>query len=172
MIIICIFSTSTLKAAEFNLPNMQVSSNAFKDGGIIPIRYTSHGDNIQPDFLITGAPENTVSFAIIFHDIDVALGGNTADVTHWLVWNIASPIILEGKLSEGSVEGKNIMGKTGYMGSGAPFKDRFHHYVFEFYALSENLNLPEGSSRAELESALQGKVVAKTAYVGLYANAK
>ena len=30
-------------AAEFVLPNMQVKSNAFEDGGIIPIKFTSHG---------------------------------------------------------------------------------------------------------------------------------
>jgi phosphatidylethanolamine-binding protein (PEBP) family uncharacterized protein len=50
--------------------------------------------------------------------------------------------------------------------------DRYHHYVFEFYALSENLDLPAGASRADVEAAMQGKVVAKAAYVGRYANAR
>ena len=31
-------------AQGFNLPNMQVKSTAFEDGGIIPLKYTSHGD--------------------------------------------------------------------------------------------------------------------------------
>jgi len=58
------------------------------------------------------------------------------------------------------------------MGSGAPLPDRFHHYVFEFYALSDTLDLPEGSSREELLTAMEGKVVAKASYIGKYANAQ
>jgi Raf kinase inhibitor-like YbhB/YbcL family protein len=158
-------------AQGFQIPNMQVTTNAFEDGGIIPIKYTSHGENIQPNFTITGAPELTTNFAIIFHDIEVALGNTTGDVTHWLAWNITSTTIPEGSLPAGSVQGNNIRGQANYMGSGAPMRDRFHHYVFEFYALSDNLDLAEGSSREQLLEAMAGKVVAKAAYVGRYANA-
>lgn len=166
-----VFSMNQAAAQGFQLPNMQVKSNAFEDGGVIPIRFTSHGDNVQPNFTITGAPDNAVSYAIIFHDIEVAIGGGTGDVTHWIAWNIPSATIPEGSLPAGSVQGNNIRGQAGYMGSGAPYRDRYHHYVFEFYALSENLALPEGASREDMEAALQGKVVAKAAYVGRYANA-
>lgn len=158
-------------AQGFQLPNMQVKSSAFDSGDVIPIRYTSHGDNVQPDFTITGAPDNTVSYAVIMHDIEVALGGGTGDVTHWVAFNIPSPNIPEGSLPEGSVEGNNIRNQPGYMGSGAPMRDRYHHYVFEFYALSENLDLPEGATREQVMQAMQGKVVAKAALVGRYANA-
>src|SRR5690606_28796073 len=92
------FTMNQAAAQGFQLPNMQVTSNAFEDGGVIPIRFTSHGDNVQPDFTITGAPDNTASYAIIFHDIEVAIGGGTDDVTHWLAWNIPSPDIAEGSL--------------------------------------------------------------------------
>lgn len=166
-----VFTLNQASAQGFQLPNMQVTSAAFEDGGIIPLKYTSHGDNVQPDFTITGAPENTASFAVVFHDIEVALAPNTDDVTHWIAWNIPSPNIAEGSLPAGSVGGNNIRGQTGYMGSGAPLADRFHHYVFEFYALTENLDLAEGASRAELMEAMQGKVAAKAAYVGKYARA-
>jgi Raf kinase inhibitor-like YbhB/YbcL family protein len=166
------FTANQIMAAEFVLPNMQVKSKAFEDGGIIPLKFTSHGENVQPDFTITGAPETTVSYAIIFHDIEVALGGNTDDVTHWVAFNIPSPNIAEGSLPAGSVNGNNIRGQAAFMGSGAPLKDRFHHYVFEFYALNANLDLPEGASRADVMAAMQGKVVAKAAYVGRYANAQ
>ncbi len=154
------------------IANMQVTSKAFADGAVIPIKYTSHGDNIQPDFTITGAPATAVSYAVIMHDIEVALGGNTDDVTHWVAFNIPSPNIAEGKLPDGSVDGNNIRQQSGYMGSGAPLKDRFHHYVFEFYALNANLDLQKGASRADVMAAMQGKVVAKAAYVGKYADAR
>lgn len=159
-------------AQGFQLPNMQVRSNAFEDGGIIPIRFTSHGANVQPDFRITGAPDTTKSFAIIMHDIEVALGGNPDDVTHWVAFNIPSPTIAEGKLPEGSVNGNNVRNQPGYMGSGAPLKDRFHHYVWEFYALNGTLDLPAGATRDQVVQAMRGKVVAKAAYVGRYANVK
>lgn len=166
-----VFTVNQASAQGFQLPNMQVTSHAFTDGGVIPYKFTSHGENIQPDFTITGAPENTVSYAIIFHDIEVAIGG-PGDVTHWIAWNIPKAEIAEGALPAGSVNGANIRGQASYMGPGAPLRDRFHHYVFEFYALNANLDLPEGASRDELLAALQGKVVAKAAYVGRYANAQ
>ncbi|MGV3591952.1 MAG: YbhB/YbcL family Raf kinase inhibitor-like protein [Gammaproteobacteria bacterium] len=161
-----------VSAQGFQLPNMQVTSKAFEDGGIIPIKYTSHGDNVQPDFTITGAPEGTVSYAIIMHDIEVALAPNTGDVTHWVAFNIPSANIAEGSLPAGSVNGNNIRNQPGYMGSGAPLPDRYHHYVFEFYALNANLDLPEGATREQVMEAMQGKVTAKAAYVGKYANAR
>jgi Raf kinase inhibitor-like YbhB/YbcL family protein len=167
-----LFGASQVFAQGFSLPNMKVETNAFEDGGIIPIKYTSHGDNVQPGFAITGAPETTASFAIIFHDIEVAIGGTTGDVTHWLAWNIRSRTIPEGSLPAGSVQGANIRGQSNYMGSGAPYPDRYHHYVFEFYALDDTLDLPEGASRDELVEAMQGHVLAKAAYVGRYANAQ
>ena len=113
-----------------------------------------------------------MSFAIIFHDIEVALGSNIDDVTHWLAWNISSPNISEGALPAGSVQGNNIRGQASYMGPGAPYSYRYHHYVFEIYALNDTLALAEGASREQLIEAMDGKVVAKTAYVGRYADAR
>src|SRR5688572_5002141 len=72
----------------FNLPPLLMETDAFPDGGIIPAKYAGRGGNVQPAFKFSGAPANTVSYAIIFHDVDVALGGGTADVLHWAVWNI------------------------------------------------------------------------------------
>jgi Raf kinase inhibitor-like YbhB/YbcL family protein len=43
-----------------------------------------------------------------------------------------------------------------------------HHYHFKLYALDRKLNLAEGSSKAELEGAMQGHVVAQTELVGTY----
>ncbi len=163
----------TLNAvAQPRIVDMRVSSNAFADGAVIPIKFTSHGDNVQPDFTITGAPAETVAYAIIMHDMEVAIGGNTGDVTHWVAFNIPSANIAEGSLPEGSVYGNNITGQPTFMGSGAPLPTRFHHYVWEFYALSANLELATGASRDDVMAAMQGKVIGKAAYVGKYANAR
>src|SRR5262245_48823463 len=88
----------------FNLPPLLMTSDAFPDGGIVPQKYAGRG-GVQPGFKFTGAPEGTMSYAIIFHDIDVSLKGSTGDVLHWIVWNIpaASGGIPEGSVPAGSV---------------------------------------------------------------------
>jgi hypothetical protein len=152
-----------------NIPPLLMEGEAFPDGGIVPQKYAGRG-GVQPAFKFSNAPTGTVSYAIILHDVDVAFGGNTSDVLHWLVWNIpaASGGIPEGKLPEGAVQGRNITGQNAYFGPGAPAGPRYHHYVFELYALSSTLDLPPTASRDEVLKAMEGKVVAKSAYVGRY----
>ena len=52
------------------------------------------------------------------------------------------------------------------MGPAPPAGHPFHHYVFQVYALSAALELPEKATRADVEKAMEGKVVARGAYVG------
>jgi Raf kinase inhibitor-like YbhB/YbcL family protein len=153
----------------FNLPPLLMQTDAFPDGGIVPQKFAGRG-GVQPGFKFSGAPEGTVSYAIIFHDIDVALQGNTGDVLHWIAWNIpaAAGGIPEGKLPEGAVQGANIAGQNAYFGPGAPAGPRYHHYVFELYALNANLDLPATAGRDDLLKAMAGKITAKAAYVGRY----
>jgi Raf kinase inhibitor-like YbhB/YbcL family protein len=153
----------------FNLPPLLMETDAFPDGGIVPAKYTGRG-GVQPAFKFSGAPATTVSYAIIFHDLDVAIGGNTGDVLHWIAWNIPASAngIPEGSLPAGSVQGANITGQNAYFGPGAPAGPRYHHYVFELYALNANLDLPPTSGRDDLLKAMAGKTVAKAAYVGRF----
>jgi Raf kinase inhibitor-like YbhB/YbcL family protein len=146
-----------------------METDAFPDGGIVPPKFAGRG-GVQPGFKFTGAPAGTVSYAIIFHDIDVSLKNTTDDVLHWMAWNIPASAngIPEGKLPEGSVQGNNLTGQPAYMGPGAPAGPRFHHYVFELFALNANLDIPQTASRADLIKAMEGKIVAKSAYVGRF----
>ena len=154
----------------FKLAQLVVESTAFEDGGIVPDKYSGRGGNTQPGFKFSNAPEGTVSYAIIFHDLDVGLNNGTGDVLHWIVWNIpaAAGGIPEGSLPAGAVQGKNIAGQNAYFGPGAPPGPRYHHYTFEIYALNTNLTLPNTAGRDELLAAMAGKVVAKAAYVGRF----
>jgi Raf kinase inhibitor-like YbhB/YbcL family protein len=153
----------------FNLPPLLMETEAFPDGGIVPQKYAGRG-GVQPAFKFSNAPQGTLSYAIVFHDVDVALQGSTNDVLHWVAWNIPASAngIPEGKLPDGAMQGNNITGQPGYMGPGAPAGPRYHHYVFELYALNAMLDLPASASRDDLIKAMQGKVVAKAAYVGRY----
>jgi Raf kinase inhibitor-like YbhB/YbcL family protein len=163
------------RGGGFGLAPLLMETDAFPDGGIVPLKYANAGGSTMPGFKFTGAPATTVAYAVIFHDIDVSLMGSTGDVLHWMAWDIpaASNGWPEGpstgaSLPAGSVMGNNMTGKPVYMGPGAPAGPRYHHYVFELYALNANLGLPPTATRDEVLKALEGKIVAKAAYVGRF----
>ena len=72
-------------------------------------------------------------------------------VLHWLAWNIPAKAggIPEGSLPDGAVSGTAGVGRGNYFGPGAPAGPRYHHYVFELYALSAMLDLPANATRAQ-----------------------
>jgi Raf kinase inhibitor-like YbhB/YbcL family protein len=150
---------------------MLVESNSFPDGGIIPAKNSMQG-GVQPDFKITGIPATAQTLVLIFHDIEIVSGGTTGidDNLHWMAWNIpvtnGTAIIEEGKLPAGATSGGGRGGA--YMGPGAPAAVRYHHYVFDFYAINTKLDLPATASRAEVTEALRGKIVGKASYVGRF----
>lgn len=158
-------------AARPPLVPLLIESKAFEDGGIVPLKFTMYGSNTMPDFRISNIPPTAQSIAVILHDLDVAGNNNPDDNLHWLAWNIpATPPVLqieEGKLPEGAVNGRG----RPYVGMGAPNGPRYHHYLFEFYALNSKLDLPAiPGDRPDLLAAMKGKVVAKAAYVGRFRN--
>lgn len=147
-----------------------MESDAFEDGGIVPPKHGCFGENVQPGFRFSDPPPGTACYALIFHDIDVALDHGPEDGLHWVVWNIPVEAgdLPEGRVPEGTVVGRNVEGKNAYLGPGAPAGPRYNHYVFELYALGERLDLPPSASRPELLEAMAGKVVGKAAYVGRF----
>ena len=154
---------------------MLLESDAYADGAIVPAKYSNAGGSTMPGFKISNVPMGTVSFAVIFHDIEPNIGNPPNDVLHAMFWNVpaASNGWPEGpntgaSLPAGSVMGNNITGKPIYMGPGAPAGPRYHHYIFEVYALNANLDIPPTSSRDDLYKAMAGKVVGKAAYVGRF----
>jgi Raf kinase inhibitor-like YbhB/YbcL family protein len=157
------------RGGGLNIPPLLMETDAFPDGGIIPQKFTGRG-GVNPGFKFSNAPAGTVAYALILHDIDVAFGGNPGDVLHWTAWNIPASAngIPEGKLPEGSVQGPNVTNQNAYFGMGAPAGPRYHHYVFELYALNAMLDLPTTATRDDLLKAMQGKVTAKAAYVGRF----
>jgi phosphatidylethanolamine-binding protein (PEBP) family uncharacterized protein len=126
---------------------------------------------VQPDFKITGIPATAQTVALIFHDIEiVGAGGPADDNLHWMAWNIpvvdGTATLEEGKLPGGAMSGGGRGGA--YMGPGAPAAVRYHHYVFDFFALNSSLDLPATAGRPDLFAAMNGKVVGKASYVGRF----
>jgi Raf kinase inhibitor-like YbhB/YbcL family protein len=154
-----------------------METDAFPDGGIVPAKYVSanNGQSVLPAFKISNAPAGTVAYAVIFHDIDVALQNGTGDVLHWLAWDIPASANgwPEGSLPAGAVQGKNLRGQNAYMGPGAPAGPRYHHYVFELYALDAMLDVPAlgaspAQTRAAVMTAMAGHVRGKAVFTGTF----
>ena len=49
-----------------------------------------------------------------------------------------------------------------------PAGPRYHHYVFELYALSGMLDLPADATRDQLLAAMKDIIVGKAAYFGRF----
>lgn len=146
---------------------MQLISGAFKHNEQIPARYTCDGENINPPLLISDIPKRAESLALIMDDPD-ATGGRTFD--HWLMWNIAPDTaeIKENSAPEGAIQGLTGFGKSGYGGSCPPRGNLAHRYVFKLYALDKKLELPAGSPKAELEKAMEGRILSQAVLIGKY----
>ena len=162
----------------FQLPPMiHITIADFPDGGHIPAKYTCAASPTAPSPAIswTGAPANTESYVVILHDPDPVLGGSAVnDVLHWAIFDIPGSAtglpegVKNGEQADGSKNIKNLGNNNGYMGPCAPPGHGDHHYTFEVYALSAKLGLPDTTSRADLLAAMNGKVIAKGVYIGMF----
>jgi Raf kinase inhibitor-like YbhB/YbcL family protein len=158
-------------------PAMTLTTPAFPDGDPIPARYTQAGEQISPKLDWTNTPPGTQSFLLHMHDPDVARNKTTDTQVHWLVWNI--PGTATG-LPEGVPKGADLpdgshqTSASGpvYRGPGAPANGPPHHYTFEIYALDTKLDITPGAdafeTRAAVMKAVQGHILGKAVYVGLF----
>lgn len=144
--------------------DMKLESKAFKQGQAIPKKFTCQGGDVSPELVFLDTPQETKSFALIVDDPDAPSG--TFD--HWIAWNI--PGNAKG-LPEGGKpanQGKNGFGNVGY-GGPCPPPGKPHRYFFKLYALDTQLNLPNGASKEQLESALEGHVIEQAELMGIFA---
>lgn len=159
------------------LPHMALSSPGFRDGAVIPARYTHDvATPVSPELIWTDVPSGVVSFALIVTDIDSRNPQKSpSGVLHWLLFNIPGStrslpeaVPATQLLADGTVQGRNIRKWIGYLGPGAPASGPLHHYTFELFALDTILDLGPEASRADLLAAMNGHVVAKAATVGVF----
>ena len=158
-------------------PALTLTTTAFADGGPIPAKYTQAGEQVSPALTWTNVPPGTQSFVLHMRDPDVARNNTTEDQVHWLVWNI--PGTATG-LPEGVPKGPDLpdgskqISASGpvYRGPGAPASGPMHHYTFELYALDAKMDVQAGAdaweTRTALWKAMQGHILGKAVYVGLF----
>lgn len=150
-------------------PGLTLTSPDFEDGGIIPNKYTQADPKpVSPELDWSHVPAGTVTFVLLMHDPDVAMGKKTDDVTHWMAFNIpgsatklAGGQSAEPKLPDGTIQIVNTGRKVGFMGPGAGAAGPYHHYTFELFALDTKLDLGPEATRDQVVAAMQGHILGK-----------
>ena len=176
---ILIGAVAVAAAAQQQAPpppsKFKLSTPAYAEGSVLPTQYTCADPNAaSPALQWANPPASAVSFAVIFHDTDAAPAKGTMNVTHWIFWNIpaSSTQVMAGikpdTMPDGIVQGKNVRGVNGFQPPCPPPGGTPHHYIFEMYALDQKLDLPAGTTRADLLKAMDGHVLGKATYVGLF----
>ena len=145
-----------------------ISSFDFSDGGEIPKECGYKNGNKVPHLAVFGVPEGTRFLALIMDDPD-AMGAVGKVWVHWVVWNIdPTKEFITGNPQESKfVEGMTDFGEVGYGGPAPP--DKRHTYVFKLYALDTRLDLPDKSTKADVEKAMEGHIIEQTQLTGTYA---
>ncbi len=167
------------------IQTMTLTTIAWPDGGMIPLKYTQAGAETSPGVQWSGAPQGTASYVLIFHDADTVVNGSSDDILHWMLWNIpgTATSIAPGQpdafeLQDGTRQ-LSVSGSR-YRGPGAPAAGPVHHYVMEIYALDTMLDVklsPQGPQdpnpnvetiRNSVMQAMVGHIRGKGAFVGLF----
>ena len=150
-----------------------LSSPAFASGHDIPMDYTSDGGDVSPALTWAGVPAGTKSLALIVDDPD-APDPKAPKMTwvHWVLYNLPAdasglPEAVDHEdLPPGTLDGKNDWKRTGYGGPSPPIGR--HRYFFKLYALDQLLPDLSQPTKAGLEKAMEGHILAKTELVGLF----
>ena len=149
---------------------LELTCSAFQEGQPIPQQYTGDGKDASPALKWTDPPAGTKSFALICDDPDAP----RKTWVHWVLFNVPAEsrelnegVPAQETLPGGARQGKNDFGKIGY-GGPAPPPGKSHRYFFRIYALDRTLDLPAGATKAQLEQAIKGHVLASGQLMGRY----
>lgn len=148
---------------------LSLSSPAFDDGGQLPDYVGGNAENENPEFAISGVPENAAALVLAVDDPDAQpVTGHV--FTHWTVWDIDPDrqTIPRAWSPDDATEGFNDIPMRGYSGPAPP--DGTHTYRFKLLALDSGLGMPPETRKTRLGSAItfNAEVLASTQLVGTY----
>ncbi len=146
---------------QLQMKTMHLSSPAFKNQNTIPAQYTCDGKNVNPALEIPDVPKGAKCLALIVDDPDAPVG----TWVHWVVWNIPITARIEENSIPG-VQGVNDFQQHKYGGPCPP--SGTHRYFFKIYALDTFLELPESTSKTQLEHAMKKHILAQGELIGTY----
>ena len=150
---------------------LMLNSMAFENGAAIPARYTCKGLDVSPPLNWDGVPENARSLVLIIDDPDAPDPAAPKTVwVHWVLYNIPPDIntlaehITSATLAPGMIEGINDWQDLGYGGPCPPVgRHRYFHKLYALDIVLEGLNEP---SKAVVEAAMQGHIIAQAELIG------
>ena len=153
--------------------SIQITSAAFMSDKEIPKQYTCDGKDISPPLEWSGLPAGTKSLALIVDDPDAPdPAAPRMTWVHWVLYNIppAATGLPEGvgsrDLPEGTKEGLNDWKRTGYGGPCPPIgRHRYFHKLYALDAVLPDMGTP---TKAELEAAMEGHILARAELIGTY----
>lgn len=156
---------------------LKLTSPAFGHNSAIPRRYTCQGEDVSVPLEWSGAPAATKSFVLIVDDPD-APDPKAPRMTwvHWVLYDLPATAtglpeaVPRAALPEGTREGLNDWKRTGYGGPCPPIGR--HRYFHKLYALDVVLGDRGALTKAAVESAMKGHVLAQTELVGTYQKSK
>ena len=153
------------------MENLKLTSSDFSDGDEIPRECGYKNGNRAPrlkwnslDTFPAGTLPN--SFALIMDDPDAMEAVGKVWV-HWVVWNIPPKQDKLGLTHDDGADGMTDFGEVGYGGPAPP--DKRHTYIFKLYALDIKLDLPNESTKADVEKAMEGHIIEQATLTGTYA---
>ena len=176
-------STIEAQATAQRPAPMVLTIAGWADGAQIPVKFTQAGEQISPELKWTNVPVGTQSFVVNMLDPDVSIQRGTETQPHWIVWNIAGTATGLPEGVKGGAElpdGMRQISASGpqYRGPGAAANGPLHHYTFEVYALDTKIDVTVSTdaqlvtaaveTRASVMKAIQGHVLGKAVYVGLF----
>jgi Raf kinase inhibitor-like YbhB/YbcL family protein len=152
---------------------MRLTSPAFPHQGAIPAVYTCDGEDVSPPLAWSDVPANAKSLALIVDDPD-APDPKAPKMTwvHWVLYNLPRGDgglpegVTSADLPPGAREGLNDWKRTGYGGPCPPIGR--HRYFFKLYALDTVLPDLRHPTKAALEKAMKGHVIAQAELIGTY----
>jgi hypothetical protein len=155
------------------LTALELSSPSFAAMGEIPRRHTCEGQDVSPELRWSGVPDGTRSLVLIVDDPDAPdPAAPRMTWVHWVVYDLPPDAtglpeaVAAAKLPPGTKRGTNDWKRVGYDGPCPPIGR--HRYFHKLYALDDELGDLGEPSKAELERAMQGKVLVQADLVGTY----
>lgn len=152
---------------------LELASPAFTALSEIPRRHTCEGEDVSPELRWSGVPEGTRSLVLVVDDPDAPdPAAPRTTWVHWLLYDLPPDAtgLPEGveaaDLPPGTRQGRNDWKRTGYGGPCPPIGR--HRYFHKLYALDEALGDLGEPTKAVLEAAMQGRVLAQAELVGTY----
>jgi hypothetical protein len=152
---------------------LTIASDAFAHNGEMPVRFTCEGDDISPALRWEGVPEKARGLALIMDDPDAPDPEHPRmTYVHWVLYNIPPDAsgfaegIEPSELPPGTCEGVNDWDRTGYGGPCPPIGR--HRYFHKLYALDVVLEGLKRPTKAHLEAAMKGHILAQAELVGTY----